>query len=68
MTLFTSQEKKNLTKLLACAVNQDEVLLLDGLHGFLFGLAIIPEPVMPSEWLPGIFGEEMLEVNDEKEG
>jgi uncharacterized protein len=66
--MFTSQEKKNLTKLLACAVNQDEVLSLDGLHGFLFGLAIIPEPVTPSEWLPGIFGEEMLEVDDEKEG
>ena len=66
--MFTPQEKKNLTKLLACAVNQDEVLSLEGLHGFLFGLAIIPEPVAPSEWLPGIFGEEMLDVNDKKEG
>lgn len=68
MAMFTSQEKKNLKQLLACAVNRDIVLSIDGLHGYLFGLAIIPEPVMPSEWLPEIFGEEMLEVNDNQEG
>lgn len=68
MAMFTSQEKKDLKQLLASAVNRDEVLSLDGLHGYLFGLAIIPEPVMPSEWLSGIFGEEMLEVNDNQEG
>ena len=67
MTMFTLQEKKNLKQLLACAVNKDEVLTLDGLHGYLFGLAIIPEPVLPSEWLTGIFGEEMLEVDNQEE-
>lgn len=66
--MFTPQEKKNLTKLLASAVNRDEVLSLDGLHGYLFGLSIIPEPVMPSEWLSGIFGDEMVEVGDKDEG
>jgi len=68
MTVFTSQEKTNLTKLLACAVNQGKVLSLDGLHGYLYGLAINPEPIFPSEWLPGIFGEEMLELPSEEEG
>jgi len=67
MTMFTPTQKKNLTKLLSGATNQEGVLTLDGLHGFLFGLAIIPEPVLPSEWLPGIISEEMLQVNDEKE-
>ncbi len=67
MAMFTSQEKKNLTKLLSCAVNKDEVLSLEGLHGYLFGLAIIPEPVRPSEWLPGIFGEEMFALDDQEE-
>jgi yecA family protein len=61
MTMFTAQKKKSFKQLLALAVNKDEVLSLDGLHGFLYGLAIIPEAVMPSEWFPGIFGEEMLE-------
>ena len=68
MTMFTAQEKKSLKQLLALAVNKDEVLTFDGLHGFLHGLAIIPEAVMPSEWLPGIFGEEMLELRSEGEG
>ena len=67
MTIFTAQENKNLTKLLARAVNQNEVLKLEALHGFLFGLAIIPEPVAPSEWLPGIFGEDVLKMADGKE-
>jgi uncharacterized protein len=66
--MFTATEKKNLKQLLDCAVNKDEVLTLDGLHGYLYGLTIIPEPVMPSEWLPGIFGEEMLEVDSEEQG
>jgi len=68
MPVFTSQEKRYLTKLLACAVNQGKVLSLDGLHGYLYGLAINPEPIFPSEWLPGIFGEEMLELPGEEEG
>lgn len=68
MTIFTPQEKKSLTKLLGCAVNCDEVLTLNGLHGYLYGLAINPEPIFPSEWLPGIFGEEMMEFKSEEEG
>lgn len=49
-------------------MNKEEVLTLDGLHGYLYGLVIIPEAVMPSEWLPGIFGEEMLELDSEEQG
>jgi yecA family protein len=66
MTMFTSKEKANLTKLLDCAINKEEVLSIDGLHGFLYGLAIIPEPIPPSEWLPGIFGKEMFELENGK--
>jgi len=68
MTMFTPTQKKNLTKLLSGASNQEGVLTLDGLHGFLFGLAITPEPILPSEWLPGIISEAMLQVDGEKEG
>ena len=68
MAMFTSQEAKDLTKFLSYAENQDEALSLDGLHGFLFGLAGIPGLVAPNNWLPGIFGEGMREVDDEKEG
>jgi len=68
MAMFTTQEKRNLSTLLACAVNQEKALSLDGLHGYLYGLAINPEPIFPSEWLPGIFGEEMLELPGEEAG
>ena len=68
MALFTAYQKKNLTELLAHAVNKDRVLTLTALHGFLFGLAITPEPILPNEWLPAIFGNEMLDIADQKEG
>jgi len=68
MTLFTSDEKTNLKQLLDCAVNKGEALTLEGLHGYLYGLAIIPEPVPPSEWLPGILNKGDIVVENEQEG
>ena len=67
MTLFTSYQKKQLTELLSHAVNKERVLTLTALHGFMFALAITPEPILPKEWLPAVFGEEMLDISDEKE-
>ena len=67
MAMFSQQEKISLKQLLGKAVNKDDVLTIDGLHGYLYGLAVIPEPVLPSEWLPGIFGEEMLEIDNQQE-
>ncbi len=63
--MFTPQEKRKLAALLAKCDLTDKTAICDGLHGFLFGLAIIPEPIMPSEWLPVIFGEGMLETKCE---
>jgi uncharacterized protein len=83
MAMFTATEKRNLTKLLAREsnqvvtseeevsqreVNQREVRTLDGLHGFLFGLAITPELVLPREWLPVIFGEGGQPIDDQQIG
>ena len=83
MAMFTATEKRNLTKLLAIEVNQvvtsqeetsqgevnrREVRTLDGLHGFLFGLAITPELVLSSEWLPVLFGEGGPPIDDKKVG
>jgi yecA family protein len=64
--LFPATEKKNLSRLLALATVPDDVLNLESLHGFLFGLAITPDMVKPSEWLPFVFGEELLTFTDEK--
>jgi yecA family protein len=65
--MFTSQEKNNLNKLIAHAVNEDDVLSFNELHGFLCGLTIIPEKIVYSEWLPDVFGKEMLKFDNEKE-
>jgi yecA family protein len=65
-SLFAAEEKKHLMELLKLAAVPDDALSLEELHGFLFGLAITPEVVKPSEWLPLIFGEEMLSLHEEK--
>lgn len=62
MKLFPTTEEKKLKTLLKMAVEPKEALNLDALHGFLFGLAITPEPVNLSEWLPCIFGKQLLRV------
>jgi uncharacterized protein len=42
-------------------------MMLSDLDGFLTGVAIGPELVMPSEWLPAVFGGEAPEFADEAE-
>lgn len=63
-TLFTPQEKLYLSELLSRAIEPEDTLTLDGLHGLLFGLAIIPEPIMPSEWFPRMFGASAAEFEE----
>jgi uncharacterized protein len=65
--MFTTKEKKNLTKLLSRVVDSVDAFNLEELHGFLFGLAILPELIKPSEWLPIVFGEDMMEFESEAE-
>lgn len=36
----------------------DDAMLLSELDGFLAGLIVCPDPIMPSEWLPVVWGEE----------
>ena len=67
MKLFTRQETQKLSEIFAKAADPEDTFTPDALHGFIFGLAIIPESVMPSEWLPVILGEQMLEVDSEEE-
>ena len=67
MKLFANHEKTQLEALLARAADPDDTLTVDAVHGFFYGLAIIPEAIPPSEWLPGIFGEKMFEIDSEAE-
>ncbi|GAB6269541.1 MAG: hypothetical protein STSR0002_22830 [Smithella sp.] len=65
--MFTVSEAKNLEKLLNKVEDRDDALYLEELHGFLYGLAITPEPVMFSEWHPEVFGEGGPVFNDEQD-
>jgi uncharacterized protein len=65
--LFSSQEKKDIRELLSKTVNPEEAFNLEELHGFLFGLAITSDLIKPNEWLPVVFGEELLEFETKEE-
>ena len=45
---------KQLEKLLASL--DDEAMLLSELDGFLAGILVCPDLIMPSEWLPMVWG------------
>ena len=65
--MISKKDGKILRKMLDMATEPDEPLTYDELLGFLFGIAITPDMIMPSEWLPIVFGEEMITVDSEKE-
>jgi len=65
--MISKKDEKLLRKLLAMAVEPDEALTYDEMCGFLFGVAMTPEMIAPSEWLPMVFGPEMVNVDSEKE-
>jgi yecA family protein len=57
--MLTATEKKNLRNLLAMAEDPDNTFSYDELLGYIFGLAMTPAPLVPSEWMPTIFGGEL---------
>jgi uncharacterized protein len=66
--MLTPAENSQLKELLACAEKQDQVLNLAELQGFLYGLAITPEAIELSEWLPQVFGKENFTFTDPDQG
>ncbi len=55
---ITAKQKKLLVRLLALSPNPREAFDYDELTGYLFGIAITPDIILPSEWIGPIFGEE----------
>jgi yecA family protein len=60
-TLIKKKEEKQLKKLLSLAPMPEIALSYNELSGYLYGIAITPDLVQPSEWIPVIFGEGMPE-------
>lgn len=67
-SILTNHQKQLLTEFLALAQDREEAFNLTELEGFLFGLAITPDMIMPSEWLPVILGENIPEFENLERG
>ena len=55
----TNKERRILRQFISLAPDPEISFTYDELLGFLYGLAITPDIIMPSEWFPIIFGDEM---------
>lgn len=64
--MLPTKDRKTLEKLLSLAPEPDVAFNYDELCGFLFGLAMTPEPILPDEWVPIIFGDSLPEIKDKK--
>jgi len=56
--MLTEKDKKSLKAVVDTIGKPEENFSLNELTGFLFGIAMTPEPLLPSQWLPIVFGSE----------
>ena len=54
--MLKANDKKILKNLLAMSGEPDDTFSLDELLGYMFGLAMTPDIIVPNEWMPIIFG------------
>lgn len=55
---LSDQELEELDQFLLYGVENDEGMTLDTLDGYLHAIAIGPQTIMPSQWLPKVWGED----------
>ncbi len=63
--IITQKQEKQLKKLLSLALMPEVTLSYNELTGFLYGIAITPDLIQPSEWIPVIFGDDIPEYESE---
>ncbi|MFT5730118.1 MAG: yecA family protein [Desulforhopalus sp.] len=56
--MLTKEESTSLKSYLALAPNPEGTFTFEELEGYLFGLAMTPGLLLPSEWVPVIFADE----------
>ena len=56
--MLTKEESTSLKSYLALAPNPEGTFTFEELQGYLFGLAMTPGLLLPSEWVPVIFADE----------
>ncbi len=65
--MLSQEEKQGLEKLLQQAVNPEQAFNMPALEGFLYGVVITPTVFDPNEWLPEVFGEDLVKFEDENQ-
>lgn len=58
MAPLSDEELDELDQFLLYGVDNDEAMTLDTLDGYLHAIAMGPQTIMPSQWLPKIWGED----------
>ena len=57
MRKLTAPDLERLDRFL-CGLESDDAMLLSALDGFLSGVVVCPDLILPSEWLPHVWGSE----------
>lgn len=57
--MLTKEETSSLKNYLSLAPNPEGTFTFEELQGYLFGLAMTPGILLPSDWVPVIFGDEV---------
>ena len=65
--MLKASQKKTLKSLLAMTPDPETTLSYDELLGYMFGLAMTPDVLGPSEWMPVIFGGDLPEFSSRKQ-
>lgn len=63
----TNPDLEALDTFLTSDRSPERSMMLSDLDGFLTGIAVGPEPILPSEWMPMVWGGESPEFEDEAE-
>ena len=56
MATLSDEELEELDQFLLSDVTSEETMLMDGLDGYLTAIVVGPRTVMPSQWLPDVWG------------
>jgi yecA family protein len=65
--MFTAREKKYLQKFYTQKIIPPSALSIDALEGFIYGVAIAPGMLPPSEWVPVALGDDPPAFQSQKE-
>ena len=65
--LITQKDERNLRKLLDLSISPEMTMSYDELRGYIYGIAITPDVIDPSEWVPVIFGDEKPDYDSDEQ-